>query len=259
MFTKLRMFWIANKWALLIMLLLVPLYTVLCSRILVNRVRAYGVDVSVSDLLLLLTEGLNFAFGFVLYGVFFNIFLLKREYSYQMVVRQVTKGGAWLRQCVRICGSSLLLSFYMTVCAVVSGYAMTGRFINWNASSSLYYFYTSQTMHTASGRWVCLAFFLYCVLSLLVMSLVTLLIKWQTGKSYPGLILVIAVASMEHLGFVEQRISVFFTVFSIDYMRWSHPKEIFVNFFYPLGLALIVFFVGYRLALRKDFLGGGYE
>lgn len=209
----------------------------------------YGISLCVADAFLLLQSKRFFPIVFIPIYLFLLSFSMRNAF----LPAYILKGDSRKKIFKRMIGMSFLYAIiYACFCQVVVAFLSKILFsttINWHLKNSFYYFTTLHTSQTSI--WFVLFFSsLMFVLFLSTMGTLLIVLRWATDR----FILSWVLESILCLFCVYTRVKSPFNIFGIEHPLWNPKATLFSHAFLACGIVLLLFGIGLKCVLKKDFL-----
>lgn len=239
----------------LILLLYLLIFPILIFLYLLRRIKTtivpYGVDASLADCFVFVTDKFFFALFIIPISVFLLQHLKKNDSNIFVIIRQRSRQLVWIKEVFKTFIFSLCLATYFIICTFIMGSFCSTSFFNWNRSASVYYLANNSVADNISLLNIIVIFFIFCVQILFVMNTLFQLILWITNKYVLGWIVILSIGVWDMF---QQTYPVIYGRLTITHSIWERSDLINISILYGILVGLAIFLFGKSIVKRKDFL-----
>ena len=206
----------------------------------------YHVDVSTADFLILLQNSWNF--GVMVLPLM--LFLVMRCKQDSLNVQRLLRYGSRSRMLRIQFMESAIYAVYNTLVVIViesiAAYSLTGVWINWGETGSLYYSQVGAVTDVVFGTVAMTVGMLYFLKYMMMFSFLDLLF-WNPRYMFVIWILLIVLAGTDRLGRTG-----FYQIFSIQFGIWNSPRVILTAILGGIGIIGVEYLVGVMKVRKRD-------
>ena len=209
-------------------------------------------NVCIMDGVALLMNGAVFLVLYIVYLIYF-VGLMGNFFDVQIVLRNKSRKSIWMQHVKKVIEVNAVTAFIWVLVGFVSGKIHSTDLLNWSEAGSFYSYTTGMPESICELNAVSIIFVAYftIMLSLNILSCIVLLGYWLFDNVFFSMIIILAT------GFYDSWIaknSLFLKRLLIYGDVWADTKWIAGNVLSLMIIACTIFYIGLKLADRKEFI-----
>ncbi len=207
-----------------------------------------AINVSAADCFILALDGFPLYINSVILPCIFLSLITKKDFKINRVLRFVHLKVLWINHCICAFITALFNAILQILSTWLISLFISDMMINFEDNRSIFVFINrNKPNENISFARFFINVCIFCFLATMLFCLVYIFLRWRFRNKLCSIIVLLIIASADI--FFKLGIS---TLSGVYYDKWINHSE--ATLLIPAGLIVLLFFGGYFLAERKEFL-----